>query len=59
MTTYVLILYLVTGSGLHSATGGSVGIDGFTTKEKCEMAHTRASIELPRYEWGYCLEVNK
>lgn len=58
MTTYVLFLYLTTGWGTV-ATGGPAVIDGFKTLEKCEDAHRAAATQLPKYDWGKCLKVDR
>lgn len=58
MTTYVLFLYLSTGLGA-AATGGPSVIDGFATLEKCESAHKAAATQLPKYDWGKCIKVEK
>jgi hypothetical protein len=58
MTTYVLFLYLSTGI-LQNATGGPAVVDGFKSLEKCEAANQAAKEQLPKYDWGKCLKVDK
>jgi len=58
MVTYVLFLYLSTGV-LNTATGGPAVVDGFATLEKCEAAHMAAAQQIPKYDWGKCLRVEK
>ena len=59
MTTYALFIYLVTSPGQMSATGGPAVVDGFKTLEKCEAANQAAKEQLPKYDWGKCLKVEK
>lgn len=59
MTTYVLFLYLTIQSGTAYATGGPAIIDGFTTLEKCESANQAAKQQIPKYDWGKCMRVER
>ena len=59
MTSYALFIYLVTSPGQMSANGGPSIIDGFTSADKCEIAHQAVKEQVPKYEWGKCIKVVK
>ena len=59
MTSYALFIYLVTSPGWSSSTGGPAIIDGFSSLEKCEIAHQAVKEQVPKYEWGKCIKVVK
>ena len=44
---------------LPISNGGPSIIDGFTSADKCEIAHQAVKEQVPKYEWGKCIKVVK
>lgn len=61
MTVWVLVFYMSTGFG-SASTGGPGVIDGFTTKQACQIAYADMQRD-PKFshwlDYGTCIQVKK